>query len=452
MSNNSTYQPNPTAPARPSSPVSVNPGRTRTLQGEVIPEIVLPVDEKPVDVEYDECIVGANIDEITGRDLVPRHLALTCGHCICSEDLSHLENDVCPACRRPLEGPLVTDEVLAGIYQRKSNAERDAELKADLIQKILLANPAVPTDTLYSMNLEELNAEYLRQTTTPSGPRYQPDYDTSEFKLSPPTRTEALLGALMALSGRTPSPPRELKLSPTTLAQIALIDRASETKAGELSPRTLRMIETMDSKPQVIIPSVHQAQSWEAKAMQESLMMTRGDRKISPPRIPVRVPPSVRSSISEPIAADSPILPSGTAVRPVPGSRLPPRITALPSTTEIKRVVPAPVIRPSSPRRSAPIPVPVVAAAPRKSIPIPAPITVVQQAPSSPRRSVPIPVPVVIAAPKRTVIPPPTPSRVTRPPIPIVNVPRRTVIPPPTVSVVTPATPVRRTILPPRPS
>jgi hypothetical protein len=52
-------------------------------------------------------------------------LPMKCGHAVCELCLQHLRQPTCPECRSFIEGPLITDEILANIINRQMRDENE---------------------------------------------------------------------------------------------------------------------------------------------------------------------------------------------------------------------------------------------------------------------------------------------------------------------------------------
>jgi hypothetical protein len=86
---------------------------------------------------------------------MPRKDKLTCGHYVCHDCLMNLEKLQCPFCRRPLAGPLVTNEVVIAIEERIQAARRRKEL-LDYLKTWL-----VQIDPLFDVNEHYNNDEQI---------------------------------------------------------------------------------------------------------------------------------------------------------------------------------------------------------------------------------------------------------------------------------------------------
>ena len=68
---------------------------------------------------------------------VPIHNLLTCGHPVCEECIEQLQTAECPFCKKFLEGPLVTDSILANILNREEQ-KRMNEITANYLAGVYL--------------------------------------------------------------------------------------------------------------------------------------------------------------------------------------------------------------------------------------------------------------------------------------------------------------------------
>jgi hypothetical protein len=95
--------------------------------------------------ELHDCPICMDDDnQVAGRDL------LVCGHALCVNCLSALRQTVCPCCRQPLAGPLLTNRLLADITSRQREDELEREDVSRQIAAALERNPNANMDELYT--------------------------------------------------------------------------------------------------------------------------------------------------------------------------------------------------------------------------------------------------------------------------------------------------------------
>ena len=82
---------------------------------------------------------------------IPSTELLTCKHPVCGECTEQLQKPECPLCKRFLEGPLVTDEILANLINRQEQ-ERLQEITTNyLVGLYLEEHPDANPEDVYGM-------------------------------------------------------------------------------------------------------------------------------------------------------------------------------------------------------------------------------------------------------------------------------------------------------------
>ena len=128
--------PRPQSP-RPQSPRPQSPG---------LP--LIPIPPVAPAATHDCCVCLEN--QVAEKDL------LVCRHPVCLTCISQLQDPICPMCRHPLEGRLVTNEILIAILQRKED-DRLLDETANLITAMLLQdNPDMTEDEAYTQAYAQL--------------------------------------------------------------------------------------------------------------------------------------------------------------------------------------------------------------------------------------------------------------------------------------------------------
>jgi hypothetical protein len=128
-----------TSPTFPRSPVR-SPPLTR------LPPIRSPI-RSPSPVNMGECCIC--------YDDIPVSDKLKCDHIVCGPCTDRLQKLECPMCKTNLEGPLVTDEVVANILNRQEQ-DRLAYINADYMAALYLEeHPEANPEEVYRMYRNE---------------------------------------------------------------------------------------------------------------------------------------------------------------------------------------------------------------------------------------------------------------------------------------------------------
>ena len=113
----------------------------------VDPDLAPPVLENPLENPGDlhDCYICYDDDNrVSNRNL------LACGHAICVPCLSALRQTVCPFCRQPLEGPLLTRDLRHDIERRQTDDEQQQQTATMLIAMAIEEDPNANPDELYN--------------------------------------------------------------------------------------------------------------------------------------------------------------------------------------------------------------------------------------------------------------------------------------------------------------
>ena len=109
--------------------------------GQQIPPAVFTHPTQPVSTET--CCVCYDEE-------IPTTKLLGCKHPLCGECISQLQTPECPMCKKFIEGPLVTDEMLINILQRQEQARMDEETANYLAGLYLEENPEADPEEVYA--------------------------------------------------------------------------------------------------------------------------------------------------------------------------------------------------------------------------------------------------------------------------------------------------------------
>lgn len=85
-----------------------------------------------------ECVIGGNVINETGDDLVPKSKLLVCGHAVCAFDLDNIRDIRCPICRQPLAGPLVTPKTIANAKLRLEAEATEEKIRQAAISQLTI--------------------------------------------------------------------------------------------------------------------------------------------------------------------------------------------------------------------------------------------------------------------------------------------------------------------------
>jgi hypothetical protein len=130
---------NGVTPIQGQRPIVVTPPRPVSP-----PRVVTP----PMQMAEDCCIC---MDET----LQPNEF-LRCGHPVCINCLSGMRKNRCPMCAMPLEGPLVTDEILSSIVLREFHDEQALEDANRYIAQRMEEDPNLDPELLYREYMDQL--------------------------------------------------------------------------------------------------------------------------------------------------------------------------------------------------------------------------------------------------------------------------------------------------------
>ncbi len=109
------------------------------------PLIVITHSVQPVQLIKTETCCICYDDEIPTTDL------LVCKHPVCGECSTHLQSPECPLCKKFLEGPLITDSILADIFNRQEQT-RLVGLTTDYLAGVYLEeHPNADPTEVYDM-------------------------------------------------------------------------------------------------------------------------------------------------------------------------------------------------------------------------------------------------------------------------------------------------------------
>jgi hypothetical protein len=81
---------------------------------------------------------------------IPTNNLLGCQHPVCSECIGQLRAPECPMCKKFIEGPLVTGELLAEILNRQEQAKMEEETANYLAGLYLQENPEANPEEVYA--------------------------------------------------------------------------------------------------------------------------------------------------------------------------------------------------------------------------------------------------------------------------------------------------------------
>jgi len=109
--------------------------------GQQIPPAVFTHPTQPVSTET--CCVCYDEE-------IPTTKLLGCKHPLCGECIGQLQTPECPMCKKFIEGPLVTDEMLINILQRQEQARMDEETANYLAGLYLEENPEADPEEVYA--------------------------------------------------------------------------------------------------------------------------------------------------------------------------------------------------------------------------------------------------------------------------------------------------------------
>ncbi|CAH6418256.1 Hypothetical protein POVN_LOCUS26 [uncultured virus] len=365
----------------------------------------------PVSELWGDCVIQGNLDE-KDEDKVLISKALTCGHLICAFDLDNIRKPICPVCHRDLDGPLVTDTVLANARSRELADAQEEKLRAKIIAA-LHGVEEIDKETLYDMPVEDLiklgvkyygsnilledvEQRFLRNIIgagggspiggqSPSqgagaGGSFILDLGQPIDEFPPASFGEVDFGGTFG-EPRSMSPNSRLAIevveraskpagsSPLSMAMMEAIARSQRdmvrSSPPKLSPGTLAAIAAIDTRYQGL----------SGLSPRKGLPLP-GARAASPLPLPsARSPPRGAASPLPLPSARSP--PRGAGVLPLPSVRSPPRgagvlpLPASPARGSDSILPPASPSRgalPASPPRSAGSILPPSAASPRRSL------------------------------------------------------------------------------------
>ena len=74
---------------------------------------------------------------------------LVCRHSVCADCMSHLQAPECPICKKILEGPVVTDDLLTGILDKQEQARMKEQNANYLASVYLQENPDADMNEIY---------------------------------------------------------------------------------------------------------------------------------------------------------------------------------------------------------------------------------------------------------------------------------------------------------------